>query len=145
MSDIPIPPDRRSRSLAPLIISGVAAMVVAAWRSPVGAWLRGFLSEVPRPRPGNGTALMDTGLSPADLRDAIVGRGKSAIAALFGVPRTAAGAARPLNLGRHADFWSANTWYYPIDSRTRTAMAVHFQKGIARDVEFFDSPMGQAS
>ena len=41
---------------------------------------------------------------------------------------------------REPNFWNADTWYYPLDSRSHTAMAVKFENGIARQVEFFGVP-----
>jgi hypothetical protein len=132
-------PSRRM-PLAPLLVGGVVAAVVLALRSPVAAWIKGFLSEVPRPCDFTGMSLLDRGLAPQALRSSLLGRGKSAVAATCGAPRTAAGASGKVGIGRQPNFWSADTWYYPIDSSAQTAMAVRFENGIARAVEFFDTP-----
>ncbi len=130
---------RHGPVLAPALISGLIAVVMVAMRTPLVAWLRGFLSELPQPRKTGGTELLDRGL-PIDLiRDAILGRGKSAVAAVFGAPRTAANQRR----SPRPDFWSADTWYYPIDTQHQTAMAVRFDRGIARHVDFFRTPLPQ--
>jgi len=126
--------------IVPLIVGGAIAAVVLVLRSPVAAWIRGFLSEVPQPGDLTGLSLLDRGLSRRSLQQSILGRGKSAVAATCGAPRTAAGGKRKVVIGRQPSFWTADTWYYPIDSQAQTAMAVRFEHGIARAVEFFDAP-----
>jgi hypothetical protein len=132
-------PRPRAAVIVPLIVGAV----IVAMRSPIAAWIRGFLSDIPRPADLTGTSLLDRGLAPAALRSKLVGRGKTSVAATCGAPRTAAGGnAGKVVLGarRKRDFWQADTWYYPLDSRSQTAMAIRFEKGIARNVEFFDAP-----
>ena len=132
------PSERSRRLIAPLIVGGVIAAVLLAMRTPIVAWIRGFLSSMPSLSQRRAIALLDQGLSPESIRDAIVGRGKSAVASHFGRPRTAA--ADSFRQIRSRDFWNADTWYYPIDTRTQTAMAVRFERGIARTIEFFEMP-----
>jgi hypothetical protein len=132
---------QRHAGVGPLLIGGACAGLVLAFRTPLVAFVRGFFSGPPEPRRSGGTALLDRGLPLELIRDAILGRGKSAIAAVFGAPRTAAGNARFPRPAR-PDFWSADTWYYPIDTERQTAMAVRFDHGIARGVEFFQAPLG---
>ncbi len=146
MTDLPAPgnafyddPPRR-RGLAPLLVGGLLTAVFMCIESPIGQWVRGFLSEVPEPAEGDGTNLLDRGLSPDELRHAIVGRGKTGIAAAYGVPRTAGNRPSQITRSHDSNFWNSDTWYYPFDSRTRTALAIHFENGIARDVTFFSAP-----
>jgi hypothetical protein len=132
------PPARaRARAITPLALAGAALILLM--RSPLGQFLHGFFSRRPLPAPDS-KLLMDSGLPPALLRDSILGHGKTTVAAFCGVPPTAA-PPRAHRFGRIApSFWQADTWYYPIDSRSQTAMAVRFERHIARDVEFFESP-----
>lgn len=134
-------PQRRDQrvSIAPILIGVVLAAAVIVARSPVAAWLRGFLSKQPGAVNKRGLGLLDSGRSPAQIRHILLGRGKSAIAAAFGAPRTAGG-----SRAGSGNFWNADTWYYPIDSISRTAMSVRFESGIAREVEFFDAPQFDA-
>jgi hypothetical protein len=37
-------------------------------------------------------------------------------------------------------FWQADTWYYPIDGRTKSAMAIRFTGNVAAEVEFLTVP-----
>lgn len=128
------------RSLAGLALAGGLAAMLVGLSRPMRAWLRGFLGGWPRPRSIAPQALLQLGLSPEMLRRSMVGRGKSAIAAVLGVPRTAAVSAGRIAGGTKASFWSADTWYYAVDARTQTAMAVRFRGDIAREVEFFQTP-----
>jgi hypothetical protein len=66
----------------------------------------------------------------------VLGNDKASIAAVFGPPHASAGfsAVAPAMLVR-ADYLHADTWYYPLDHSERTAMAVHFNEGIARDAQ----------
>ncbi len=64
----------------------------------------------------------------AAIRDAIVGRGRSAVSELFGPPPTVTG------------YGPADTWYYPLRPREQLAMAILFNNGRARDVQFFHTP-----
>jgi hypothetical protein len=69
------------------------------------------------------------GRSLARLHDAIIGNGKTQIASVFGPPHSAA------VRGRMGD-----TWYYPLQPREKLAMAISFDDGKAREVEFFHVP-----
>jgi len=80
------------------------------------------------PQPSGSAEANRGGESLADLRDAIVGNGKQEIASVFGPPRSA------------AIQGAADTWYYPLRKRERLAMAIQFDKGLAREVEFFHPP-----
>jgi len=72
------------------------------------------------------------------LAEAIVGSSKSAIASVFGPPRSAvvmqAGAAPG------ATYWHADTWYYPLPKSGPLAMAIQFHGDDARNVEFLRAP-----
>jgi hypothetical protein len=133
-------PQRPSRpSIAPIIIGGVVAAVMLALRSPLAAWLRGFLADWPNPAQRSPHPLVQRGFMAESIRGSVLGRGKSAIAAVYGPPRTAA-AGRTVQAKSKANFWKADTWYYPLDATTHMAMAVRFENGIARHVEFFQAP-----
>jgi outer membrane protein assembly factor BamE (lipoprotein component of BamABCDE complex) len=67
-------------------------------------------------------------MSLASLRNAIVGNGKNEIASVFGPPQAAA-------------MLNHETWYYPLRSRRRWAMAISFDQERAREVEFFRAPV----
>ncbi len=74
------------------------------------------------------------------LADAIIGSPKCTILAVFGPPRTAvvsdsSDAAEP-------SFWQAQTWYYALPKNDRMAMAVRFDREMARSVDFFKPPRG---
>ena len=62
-----------------------------------------------------------------------------AVVSVFGPPRTAT---MGRLLGPPPTFWHAETWYYPIDGRTRSAMAIRFAGNVAADVEFLTVPAG---
>ena len=78
------------------------------------------------------------------LAEAIVGSSKSAIASVFGPPRSAVvmqAAAVALNgSAAGATFWLADTWYYPLPKNGPLAMAIEFQGDDARRVEFLRAP-----
>jgi hypothetical protein len=73
------------------------------------------------------------------LAEAIIGSSKSAIASVFGPPRSAvvmhATAATP-----GATFWHAGTWYYPLPKNGPLAMAIEFSGDDASQVEFLRAP-----
>jgi hypothetical protein len=100
--------------LTPVVIGSCAAIVLLGLRRRFG--------EHRLPAPRRNAASDDRSL--AALRDAIVGNGKSAIASVFGPPRSTA----------------RNTWYYPLRPRERLAMAISFDGGLAREVEFIPTP-----
>ena len=73
------------------------------------------------------------------LAEAIVGSSKSAIASVFGPPRSAVvmhAAAAPAG----ATYWQADTWYYPLPKSGPLAMAIEFHGDDARHVEFLRAP-----
>ena len=74
------------------------------------------------------------------LAEAIVGSSKSAIASVFGPPRSAvvmhAGGPTPSG----ATYWQADTWYYPLPKSGPLAMAIQFHGDDARQVEFLRAP-----
>ena len=127
--------------LAPVLIGAALAVAAIAARSKLGRFLRGFLA-FPRglaPR-DNLAARIEAGLSLRALRKSILGRRKSSIVTACGRPRTAVMNEIRSALPNQAAFWRADTWYYAIDARTQTAMAIRFVEGIARGVEFFEAP-----
>jgi hypothetical protein len=77
------------------------------------------------------------------LAEAILGSSKSAIASVFGPPRSAVvmHAAVALTGGAGgATYWNADTWYYPLPKNGPLAMAIEFQGDDARRVEFLRAP-----
>jgi hypothetical protein len=70
------------------------------------------------------------------LAEAIVGSSKSAIASVFGPPRSAVVMAAAAG----ATFWQADTWYYPLPKSGPLAMAIEFDGDDARRVEFLRAP-----
>ena len=129
--------------LAPLLIGSALAIVAIAGQSKFGAWLRGFFSTRTRTLPPQSALLarVEEGLPLSLLRDSLLGRRKVAVADLLGPPRTAVIMRPTMGPVGQAAFWRADTWYYAIDGRTQTAMAVMFnQHGFATEVDFFDAP-----
>lgn len=153
LPSFPAPARRRRRrrgrrspvaaTLVPVLVGTAVAVVALAGQSKVGAWLRGFL-VAPRSKPSRDALArrVEGGMSLPALRDSILGRRKASIVATYGPPRTAVAAGGPVSLGQPGTFWQADTWYYAVDPRTQTAMAITFASGIAREVDFFDAPSG---
>jgi hypothetical protein len=74
------------------------------------------------------------------LAEAIVGSSKSAIASVFGPPRSAVVMhANGVPTGG-ATYWHADTWYYPLPKSGPLAMAIEFHGDDARRVEFLRAP-----
>jgi hypothetical protein len=73
--------------------------------------------------------------SLAKLGNAIVGNSKSAVASVFGPPRTAMFRGGSPVSGQPT-FWHASTWYYSVNQHEPLAMAIEFDGGFARGVEF---------
>ena len=74
------------------------------------------------------------------LAEAIVGNTKSAVASVFGPPRSAAVRGPVKSAGKAPAFWQASTWYYPLPRNDALAMAIEFDDDAARRVEFFRAP-----
>ena len=130
-------------AIAPLLIGSALAIVAIAGQSKLGAWLRGFFSTRTKALPPQSALLarVEEGLPLALLRDSVLGRRKVAVADLLGPPRTAVITRPTIGKIGQAAFWRADTWYYAIDGRTQTAMAVKFDEhGFASEVDFFDAP-----
>jgi hypothetical protein len=70
------------------------------------------------------------------LAEAIVGSSKSAIASVFGPPRSSV----VMQGGSGANFWQADTWYYPLPKSGPLAMAIEFTGDDASRVEFLRAP-----
>ena len=114
-------------------------------RSKIGSWLRGFLTAGDlRTRDELRGRLQSRELALPALREKVLGKRKAEIASTFGPPRTAVmtgrGAAPNSSAISQAAFWRADTWYYAINPRTQTAMAVKFDADTAVEVDFFDAP-----
>jgi hypothetical protein len=130
-------------ALAPLLIGSALAIVSIAGQTKLGAWLRGFFSTRTKTLPPQSALLarVAEGLPLPLLRDSLLGRRKVAVADLLGPPRTAVITRPTMGKIGQAAFWRADTWYYAIDGRTQTAMAVMFDvNGFAGEVDFFDAP-----
>jgi hypothetical protein len=131
---------------APLLIGGAFAVVALAGQSRVGHWLRGFLAarNVAARRRTRARRIESARVTPARMREMILGRSKAAVASRFGPPRTAVVSSATRTAGQSA-FWVGDTWYYAIDAVTCTAMAVRFDRDIAVAVEFFEAPASPTS
>ena len=71
------------------------------------------------------------------LAEAIVGSSKSAIASVFGPPRSAV----VMQAGKPgSNYWQADTWYYPLPKSGPLAMAIEFTGDDASRVEFLRAP-----
>jgi hypothetical protein len=79
------------------------------------------------------------------LADAIIGSSKSAIASVFGPPRTADLPGIGLVVRPKVAFWQADTWYYPLPRNGPVAMAIAFDEDLAHQVEFFTAPQPPVS
>jgi hypothetical protein len=111
-------PFLRTLLLAPLLIGvGAALVAVSSRRAERRRRMLRELGRAPRRQ------------SLPQLRDAILGAAKREIASVLGPPQSA-------SVGRP----TADTWYYPLRPGERLAMAISFDRGLARDVEFFTSP-----
>jgi hypothetical protein len=92
--------------------------------------------QLPAPRPRRPSRERSLPL----LADAIVGHSKSAVASVFGPPRSAV-LRGPVSLGGGTPaYWQADTWYYPLPKNDRLAMAIEFAEDYASHVEFFKAP-----
>ena len=130
-------------AIAPLLIGSALAIVAIAGQSKLGSWLRGFFRARTRELPPQSALLarVNEGLPLPLLRDSILGRRKVAVADLLGPPRTAVITRPTIGKIGQAAFWRADTWYYAIDGKTQTAMAVMFDAhGFAHEVDFFHAP-----
>ncbi len=125
----------------PFLIGGAVALAVtvAGGSSLAAVWLKSMLG-----RGGYRARAMRDCLrgyaqgnhSFPSLRSAILGSAKGAVLSVFGPPRTAL-------LGRGASrlsIWRADTWYYPLERPTRSAMAIRFDRNVAREVERVSAP-----
>ena len=74
------------------------------------------------------------------LAEAIVGSSKSAIASVFGPPRSAVVMHAAAAGIAGATYWQADTWYYPLPKSGPLAMAIEFGGDDARNVEFLRAP-----
>src|SRR5947209_5823550 len=94
--------------MTPVIVGSFAAFILVANASNAGR----ILSRRHSPR-RHGIATDERSL--AGLRDAILGSAKPQIASVFGPPHSAA-----------ARGGVGDTWYYPLQSSERLAMAISF-------------------
>lgn len=75
------------------------------------------------------------------LADAIIGSPRETILSVFGPPRSAA--IIDNTDPAQSSYWQAGTWYYPLHQHGRMAMAILFDKDMARGVDFFCAPKAQ--
>jgi hypothetical protein len=108
------PPWLKALFLAPAVVGSFAARVVLSRTRGVRAGLRRWLGREP-------------GGDLDALRASVLGQGKRRVTALFGPPPAATSA-------------PTDTWYYPVATAERTAMAISFEDDRAARVEFFRSP-----
>jgi hypothetical protein len=109
----------------------------------VGAGVVGAVWLMVR-RAGRRRRVMDEGMrgglskgeAAGVLRESVIGQDKQMVQSVFGPPRAAAGGvAKVPGEGRQA-YWEADVWYYALDPKERMAMAITFEEGVAREVEF---------
>ena len=121
----------------PLLVGGAIALTVAVSgaKSPVGVWLKSLLVGT---SPSRAAAIRDALVGYARgtqafaaLRGAILGSAKGSVVAVLGPPRTAM---LGRNFAKHS-IWRADTWYYPLDRADRSALAIRFENGVAREVD----------
>jgi hypothetical protein len=76
------------------------------------------------------------------LRSAMLGRSKHDVLGALGPPRAAANprqTGRALHEPEQGLLFVSDIWYYPAVAAERAAMAVHFEHGVAREFEFFET------
>ena len=123
--------------VTPLILGGAVALAVSG-ATPLGAWLHTMFGSSRQRAMREATRRFTHGpRAMSNLRRAILGSAKRAVVSVFGPPRTAT-MGRPI--GPAPTFWHADTWYYPIDGRTKSAMAIRFTGNVAAEVEFLTVP-----
>ena len=123
--------------VTPILLGGAVALAVSG-ATPLGSWLHTMFGSSRQRAMREATRRFAPGpRAMSNLRRAIIGSAKRAVVSVFGPPRTA-------TMGRlvgHAPtFWQADTWYYPIDGRTKSAMAIRFTGNVAAEVEFLTVP-----
>lgn len=126
----------------PMIVGVALAAITLAGQTRLGAWLRGFFSSSTG-RDFDRTLGFDFTPSEnlTELRQYILGRNMAMVVMSFGQPRTvqtSEGVVSDIADIGAGGFWRSNLWYYPVDAQTYTAMAIHFDAGIAQQVDFFD-------
>jgi hypothetical protein len=80
------------------------------------------------------------GIPPGRWSQAILGSTMRAVASAWGPPPiTSAPHGRATGVPQPA-YFTADTWYYPIDPARRIGMAIYFARGIVRRVRIIRSP-----
>jgi hypothetical protein len=131
---------RRRASMVPLLVGGALAVVALAGQTKIGAWLRGFFSVREFEPTDELRRRVHAGWPLEALRESILGRRKVTIAGMFGPPKTAVVTRAATASVTPNEFFRADTWYYALDARSQTALAVMFEDGVAQSVDFFDAP-----
>ena len=114
----------------PLLVGGVLAVVLATRPTRLRRALRRVWSE----------SAFDADFQQ-HLEQAIVGIDKDTITAVLGAPRTALHRGVASTDATAQDYLAADTWYYPFDRATRTAVVIEFARGIAQRAELIQSPL----
>jgi len=112
------PPWVKALFLAPAVVGSFCALVLLGQSRSVRHGLRRLI--------GRGAPAAPTGALDA-VRARIVGQDRRRIASVFGPPPASTSA-------------PCVTWYYPVRTVERTAMAISFEDDRATRVEFFQSP-----
>jgi hypothetical protein len=73
---------------------------------------------------------------PDELRTAILGNTKTAVASIFGPPRVATFSGSTAS----GNYLEADTWYYAMPAGDRIGMVIQFDDDRAENVEFFHAP-----
>ena len=125
-------------ALVPVAIAGLMAALVLSSNSPVQSWLRRVLWSPDAARRRRARQQR----SLASMKQAILGNSKQAVVAVLGAPRTSTYVNRiPVARPDQPVYWDADTWYYPLNRRDRSAMAIHFLDGIAQSASVIHSPL----
>ena len=109
-------------------------------------WTAGLFAGITGLRPARGGAgrlpLLESGeAGDGDMRAALLGRHRRQIMRALGVPPTACvGWGVAVSPVARDAFWHASTWYYPVNPAQRTAIAIRFERDLARHIEYIGAP-----
>jgi hypothetical protein len=108
-------------------------------------WTAGLFAGITGLRPARGGSrlpLLESGEPEGgDMRAALLGRHRRQIMRALGAPPTAwVGMGVSVSPVARDAFWHASTWYYPVNPAERTAIAIRFERDLARHVEYIGAP-----
>ncbi|MCC6421945.1 MAG: hypothetical protein IT447_00520 [Phycisphaerales bacterium] len=83
---------------------------------------------------------LDRGIPPGRWSHAILGSTMRAVSVAWGPPLITTAPQRDATAMTVPAYFTADTWYYPINPTRRLGMAIHFARGIARRVQVIRSP-----